>query len=84
MPLPPLLPWDLGDGNLFLRPRYAEKSRWRTLNACAGRSFFGIWDAVVAPGPARCAVVLLGIGARFLRYASNIDTIVASAVQSTW
>ena len=71
--------WGLGDDNpLFCEPAYAAKSRWGTLIA-PPTFFFGIWDAVVAPGLPDVQWFYSGIDAEFLRPIKRNDTIVASA-----
>lgn len=71
--------WGLGDDNpLFCDPQYAAKSRWGTLIA-PPTFFFGIWDAVVAPGLPDVQWFYSGIDAEFLRPIKRNDAIVASA-----
>lgn len=71
--------WGLGDDNpLFCDPEYAAQSRWGTLIA-PPTFFFGIWDAVVAPGLPDVQWFYSGIDAEFLRPIKRNDTIVASA-----
>lgn len=71
--------WGLGDDNpLFTDPTYAAKTRWGTLIA-PPTFFFGIWDAVVAPGLPDVQWFYSGIDAEFYKPIRRNDVIKASA-----
>src|SRR5690606_26531710 len=71
--------WGLGDDNpLYCDPEYAQKTRYGTLIA-PPTFFFGIWDAVVAPGLPDVQWFYAGIDAEFLKPIRRNDAIKASA-----
>jgi len=71
--------WGLGDDNpLFCDPEYAARSRHGTVIA-PPTFFFGIWDAVVAPGLPDVQWYYSGIDAKFHHPIRRDDPITASA-----
>lgn len=71
--------WGIGDDNpIFCEPDYASATRWGTLIA-PPTFFFGIWDAVVAPGLPDVQWFYSGIDAEFFQPIRRNDTIVAKA-----
>ena len=71
--------WGLGDDNpLFNDPDYAATTRWKTIIA-PPTFFFGIFDAVVAPGLPDIQWIYSGVDCEFLEPIRRNDTIVASA-----
>lgn len=71
--------WGIGDDNpLYCEPTYATQTRWQSLIA-PPTFFFGIWDAVVAPGLPDVQWFYSGIDAEFFQPIRRNDTIVASA-----
>ncbi len=71
--------WGIGDDNpLFYDPDYANNTKWGTVIA-PPTFFFGIWDAVVAPGLPDVQWYYSGIDAEFHHPIKRNDTIIASA-----
>lgn len=71
--------WGIGDDNpLYCDPDYATSTRWGGLIA-PPTFFFGIWDAVVAPGLPDVQWFYSGIDAEFFKPMRRNDTIVAKA-----
>ncbi|UUZ62808.1 MaoC family dehydratase N-terminal domain-containing protein [Polaromonas sp. P1-6] len=71
--------WGLGDDNpLYCDPAYAKDTRWGGLVA-PPTFFYGIWDAVVAPGLPDVQWFYSGIDAEFHEPIRRNDTIVAHA-----
>lgn len=71
--------WGIGDDNpLYSDPEYAAGTRWGTIIA-PPTFFFGIWDAVVAPGLPDVQWYYSGIDAEFYHPIRRNDTITASA-----
>lgn len=71
--------WGIGDDNpLFSDPAYAGRTKWGTIIA-PPTFFFGLWDAVVAPGLPDVQWYYSGIDAEFYHPIKRNDTITASA-----
>ena len=71
--------WGIGDDNpLFYDEAYAKASKWGGITA-PPTFFFGIWDAVVAPGLPDVQWYYSGIDAEFYHPIRRNDTITASA-----
>ena len=71
--------WGIGDDNpLFCDPGYAGKTKWGTVIA-PPTFFFGLWDAVVAPGLPDVQWYYSGIDADFHHPIKRNDTVTASA-----
>ena len=71
--------WGIGDDNpLFHDADYAKGTKWGGIIA-SPTFFFGIWDAVVAPGLPDVQWYYSGIDAKFHHPIRRNDTIVASA-----
>ncbi len=71
--------WGIGDDNpLFHDADYAKGTQWGGIIA-SPTFFFGIWDAVVAPGLPDVQWYYSGIDAKFHHAIRRNDTIVASA-----
>jgi acyl dehydratase len=71
--------WGIGDDNpIYSDPEYAKKTRWGGIIA-PPTFFFGIWDAVVAPGLPDVQWYYSGIDAEFYHPIRRNDTITASA-----
>ena len=71
--------WGIGDDNpLFSDPGYAGRTKWGTIIA-PPTFFFGLWDAVVAPGLPDVQWYYSGIDAEFHHPIKRNDTITASA-----
>ena len=71
--------WGIGDDNpVFSDPDYAKSTKWGAIIA-PPTFFFGIWDAVVAPGLPDVQWYYSGIDAEFYHPIRRNDTITASA-----
>ncbi len=71
--------WGIGDDNpLFSDPGYAGRTKWGTIIA-PPTFFFGLWDAVVAPGLPDVQWYYSGIDAEFYHPIRRNDSITASA-----
>lgn len=71
--------WGIGDDNpLYSDPQYAARTRWGGIIA-PPTFFFGIFDAVVAPGLPEIQWYYAGIDAEFLRPMRRNDVITATA-----
>lgn len=71
--------WGIGDDNpLYSDPDYAKGTRWGGIVA-PPTFFFGIWDAVVAPGLPDVQWYYSGIDAEFHRPVRRNDAVTASA-----
>ena len=71
--------WGIGDDNpLFYDAEYAKASKWGNIIA-PPTFFFGLWDAVVAPGLPDVQWFYSGIDAVFHHPIKRNDTITASA-----
>ncbi|NBT54236.1 MAG: hypothetical protein EBT05_04950 [Betaproteobacteria bacterium] len=71
--------WGIGDDNpLFSDPEYAKSTPWGGIIA-PPTFFFGIWDAVVAPGLPDVQWYYSGIDAEFYHPIRRNDAITASA-----
>jgi len=71
--------WGIGDDNpLFSDPDYAKATKWGGIIA-PPTFFFGIWDAVVAPGLPDVQWYYSGIDAEFYHPIRRNDTVIASA-----
>ena len=71
--------WGIGDDNpLYYDADYAKKSKWGTIIA-PPTFFFGLWDAVVAPGLPDVQWFYSGIDAKFHHAIKRNDTITCTA-----
>jgi acyl dehydratase len=71
--------WGIGDDNpIYSDPEYARGTKWGTIIA-PPTFFFGLWDAVVAPGLPDVQWYYSGIDAEFYHPIKRNDTITASA-----
>lgn len=71
--------WGIGDDNpIYSDPEYAKATQWGTIIA-PPTFFFGLWDAVVAPGLPDVQWYYSGIDAEFYHPIRRNDTVTASA-----
>ena len=71
--------WGIGDDNpLYADPDYAKTTKWGGIIA-SPTFFFGLWDAVVAPGLPDVQWYYSGIDAEFYHQIRRNDTVTASA-----
>lgn len=71
--------WGIGDDNpLYADPDYAKTTKWGGIIA-SPTFFFGLWDAVVAPGLPDVQWYYSGIDAEFYHPIRRNDTVTASA-----
>ncbi len=71
--------WGIGDDNpLFADPEYAKTTKWGGIIA-SPTFFFGLWDAVVAPGLPDVQWYYSGIDAEFYHPIRRNDTVTATA-----
>ena len=71
--------WGLGDDNpLYCSPEYAQKTRWKGLIA-PPTFFFGVFDAVVAPGLPDIQWIYSGVDCEFIEPMRRNDEITATA-----